>query len=326
LPLIRTKAKDKNKDIENAAEEIIGTLDEAIRASRSLSADLSPPILHEKGLAAGLQWLSRQMQEKHGLLVAVQADEAAEPAAEHIRLFLFEAVRELLLNVVKYAQVNRAEVKMRMLQSKEVEITVADNGIGFDPAKLEVQSSTVGGFGLFSIKERLSYLGGRMAVDAAPGKGSRYLLIVPAQIVPPAREIKRSGTGVPAVDGQIRVLLVDDHIVLRQGLTKVLEEQPDIRVVGEAGDGEAAVNLAKQLKPDVVLMDVTLPLVDGPEATRRILSECPDIRVIGLSMHEEADIAATMFNAGAVAYLTKGGPTERLITVIRSSCFPISGS
>ena len=89
-------------------------------------------------------------------------------------------------------------------------------------------------------------------------------------------------------------------------------------MVGQVGDGQAAVDLARQLKPDVVLMDVSLPLINGFEATRRIVSECPGIRVIGLSMHEEPDMAASMFKAGAAAYMTKGGPIERLIAVIRS--------
>lgn len=321
--LIRTKSKNTSKDIERNAGELIEALDEAIRASRSLSADLCPPVLHEKGLAAGLKWLGRQMQEKHGLVVEIESNEADEPASEQVRQFLFDAVRELLLNTVKYAQVDHAEVKMRMLESGEIELTVADNGIGFDPEKLAA-SSTIGGFGLFSIRERLGYLRGRMAIDAAPAQGSRFTLTVPARLSLPTKETNRpaqagsENVAQETASGKIKVLLADDHPVLRQGLTKVLDEQPDIHVVGEVGDGLAAVNLARQLKPDVILMDVTLPLVNGFEATQQIVSECPGVQVIGLSMHEEPDMAASMFKAGAAAYLTKGGPIERLLSVIRS--------
>ena len=117
---------------------------------------------------------------------------------------------------------------------------------------------------------------------------------------------------------KISVLIADDHPVLRHGLSKLLEEQPDIQVVGEAGDGQTVIELARKLKPDVVLMDVSLPVVNGCEATRQILFEFPNIRVIGLSMHEEAEMAASMCSAGAVAYLTKGGPIEPLIAAIRA--------
>jgi len=324
--LIRAKSKDKNSEIEQTAGELLETLDEAIRASRSLSADLSPPVLHEKGLVAGLRWLGRQMQEKHGLMVDIEAGEDAEPAAEQIRQFLFDAVRELLLNVVKYAQVNRTELKMRMLPGGEVEITVSDHGVGFDPMRVEENASTAGGFGLFSIRERLSYLRGRMTIDAAPGKGSRFVLAVPGRLpgsaagteTPPKKEALPEIAQPKPPGEEIRVILADDHPVLRRGLAKLLDEQPDLRVVGEAGDGRQAVDLARQLKPHVVLMDVGLPLLDGREATRQIMSSCPGTHVIGLSMHEETDMEAAMFKAGAVAYLTKGGPIEHLISVIRS--------
>jgi signal transduction histidine kinase len=157
-----------------------------MRASRSLTADLSPHVLHEKGLAAGLEWLGRQMHEKHGLTLDIETEAAAEPGAEQVRIFLFDAVRELLLNVVKHAKVNHAQIRMRMLENNEIELVVADKGAGFDPARLEAAHSTTGGFGLFSIRERLSYLGGRMHIDAAPGQGSRFTLIAPARLAPPS--------------------------------------------------------------------------------------------------------------------------------------------
>jgi CheY-like chemotaxis protein/anti-sigma regulatory factor (Ser/Thr protein kinase) len=291
-------------------------------------------VLHEKGLAAGLEWLGRQMQQKHGLSVDVRADAESEPASEEIRLFLFEAVRELLLNIVKYAQVDRAQVRMRMLESNEVEITVADSGIGFDPAQLGTSAPTTGGFGLFSIRERLNYLGGRMVIHAAPGQGSVFTIVTPARLDRTAIETRRTGSEKAstqgagsngptegasfAADRKINVVIADDHPVLRHGLAKLLEEQPDIQVVGEAGDGRTVIELARKLKPDVVLMDVSLPVVNGFEATRQIVFEFPNVRVIGLSMHEETEMAKSMYNAGAVAYLTKGGPIEPLIAAIRA--------
>ena len=116
----------------------------------------------------------------------------------------------------------------------------------------------------------------------------------------------------------IRVLLADDHKIVREGLGCLLTEQPGIEVVGQAEDGLAALEMTRSLFPDVVVMDVSMPRLDGVEATRCLKAEFLWIKVIGLSMHAESDMAQAMLDAGAVAYLTKGGPAENLIKAIRS--------
>jgi chemotaxis response regulator CheB len=93
----------------------------------------------------------------------------------------------------------------------------------------------------------------------------------------------------PAAQERIRILVVDDHVVMRQGLITLLRREPDIEIAGEASDGEASVRLVRELCPDLVLMDVGLPEMNGIEATRVIHSELPGIRVIGLSMFQESE-------------------------------------
>lgn len=117
----------------------------------------------------------------------------------------------------------------------------------------------------------------------------------------------------------IRVLVADDHEILRKGLVDLLSEQPEIEVVGAAGDGQAAVDLALQTQPDVVIMDVTMPRLNGIEATRKIVERLPEVRVIGLSMHERQDMATAMREAGAVAYFMKSGAAEEMISAILDS-------
>ena len=118
---------------------------------------------------------------------------------------------------------------------------------------------------------------------------------------------------------KIRVLVVDDHRVVRQGLIRLLRAEPDIDVVGEAADGRAAVALTTQLAPDVITMDIQMPEMTGIEATRLIHAACPTVSVIGLSIVEEAVQAAAIREAGAVNYLTKSGPFEDLVAAIRSA-------
>jgi CheY-like chemotaxis protein len=112
------------------------------------------------------------------------------------------------------------------------------------------------------------------------------------------------------------VLLVDDHVVVRKGLRDLLEEQPGIEVVGEAGDGQEAVELACALLPDVILMDINMPHVNGIIATRRIKGALPAVQIIGLSMHDDAALANLMRAAGAAVYLRKDAACDELIRAI----------
>ena len=118
------------------------------------------------------------------------------------------------------------------------------------------------------------------------------------------------------VSASVRVMIVDDHRIVRTALAGLLEGTDGIDVVGEAADGCEAVELVAKLQPDAVVMDVTMPRMDGIEATRRVRDLLPGVRVIGLSMHDRDDMAEAMCEAGASAYVSKGGPPEELIRVL----------
>jgi len=112
---------------------------------------------------------------------------------------------------------------------------------------------------------------------------------------------------------------VDDHAIVRQGLKGVLDAEPDLAVIAEAGDGQDTIEQARLHRPDVIVMDVSMPGMNGIDATKAIMAELPDTKVIGLSMHAEADQRETMQQAGAVTYLSKGGPSEDLVAAIRDA-------
>ncbi|MDP2917494.1 MAG: response regulator transcription factor [Dehalococcoidia bacterium] len=118
---------------------------------------------------------------------------------------------------------------------------------------------------------------------------------------------------------KIRVLLADDHALVREGIRSLLQLNEDIEVVGEAGDGNEAINKARELKPDVVVMDISMPSVSGVDATRQILKENPAIRVVVLSRHDNLMYARSLLDAGALAYVPKKAASTELASAIRAA-------
>jgi signal transduction histidine kinase len=321
----RVEAEAQQKRLDRVVE----LLDESIGVSRSLTVELSPPVLYDAGFGAALEWLARKMREKHGFSVRVEAQEDIEPATEDLRVFLFHAVRELLFNVVKHGGTSEAVVSVTVANQEDLQITVEDAGVGMLPMddESDVHDS---GFGLFSIRERIELLRGQMEIDSTVNQGTRVVLTVPAGLAqrprPATLSLTRSDGAAEASSHDfgpesavpLRILLADDHKMFRKGVANLLREHAGLEVVAEAGDGRSAVKLAREIRPDVVVMDVAMPQLNGVEATRRVREILPGARVVGLSMHEEDDMAQAMIDAGADVYLRKDGSLERLVEAIRN--------
>lgn len=301
-------------------------LDEVLEVSRTLTIELSPPVLLDAGLAAALKWLVRWMNDRHNLRVVADIDKEAEPASDQVRLMLFHALREVLLNVSKHAKVDEARVTMRQ-NGDDVEIIVADEGVGFDPSILEPNSEVPSEMRLGNLRERVELIGGSMTIDTAPGKGCRVTLRasrlpLPEPSAPPPTPPEPSEPGVRP----IRVLLADDHAVVRESLRLAIEGEADLEVIGEAKDGQEAIDLTMQLQPDVVVMDLLMPGVNGVDATRRIMADLPRTCVVGLSMYGDEEMEQIMRRVGAAAYLSKGGPIQTLLETIRNCRQPEAAS
>jgi PAS domain S-box-containing protein len=166
---------DECRQLAGAVRKLV---EEAIRHVRTLIFDLSPPILYDLGLEAALRSLAERFSAQHGIAVDFADDGQVKPLAEGMRVLLFQAVRELLVNVVKHARANRAKVSIGR-EGRQVRVVIEDDGAGFHP-----ESGARSGFGLFSIRERLSHLGGSMEISAGSGCGTRVVLTVPAATLP----------------------------------------------------------------------------------------------------------------------------------------------
>jgi signal transduction histidine kinase len=171
--LCRTRDTSEREPI---AREIADALERSFRLTRSLSVELAPPVLYEHGLAAALEWLAAETGKNYNVKVTVEAESSANPEAADVRIFLFRAVRELLLNSVKHTAGSAVHVTMRHLRPDKIRIIVADGGPGFDPALLDDKRTSSQKFGLFNIRERVSSFGGEFHINSSPKRGTQITL------------------------------------------------------------------------------------------------------------------------------------------------------
>ena len=314
LEILSTKINGhQEQSFSNAYEQIL----ESINISKSLNAELAPTIPDRQGPEDALQKLERQLADKYDFSLDLEIDPEAGAIAEDVFVLLLRSVRDLLVNVSRTADIRKARLKMEQ-KGRFLDLVMTF------PAAADIfrQAQETDSFKLVSMREKLEMLGGSMDMMQSPDEVG-IIFAAPVSEEQPEKseaggEEQISGKESAAdTSGVVRVLLADDHVILRQALSTMLEEYVDIHIVGEASDGEEAIRLAEQLDPDVILMDISMPKMDGFEATRKILGSKPDIRIVGLSMHERDEQARVILMAGAAAYCSKAGNPEALLVEIR---------
>lgn len=312
-----------NTDLSNSLKNVEEIIVEATRATRRLMTDLSGPrVLEHDDLVVTIQWVAEKLHED-GLTVHLSHDPDRIPMHRDLLTLLFQTVRELLLNVLKHAGTSEAFVNIVQRENR-VTIEVVDHGQGFEPAGKTDAPGPEGGFGLLNVQERLRWLGGQLTIDSAPGKGTRATISLPLEPETPSSEGRATGAAPtpeekPPPSDKVTVVLVDDHRMVREGFRSLIEDLPDIEVVGEASDGVEGLEKSRELHPDVVVMDINMPRMNGLEATRHLLEEMPNTQVIGLSLHGRDDMADAIMQSGAVAYISKDEACETLCDVIRET-------
>ena len=322
---------------------------ESLNYTRSLVAELAPPALQEFGLLEGFAWLAEQMQT-HGLTVEIKKGLQRVVIPDDQAVLVFQSVRELLFNVLKHAGTDHAELSVEIDAGGELVMAVVDDGQGFEVSELAGRNDERKRFGLFSIRERMEAMGGKFVLESLPTRGTRAMLILPywpdterssesgvssSELTDTVKNSELGGVSAElATSGSpdnsklrtqnsalqspaaVRVLLADDHAMVRQGLRSLLEVYRDVTVIGEAADGEEAVELAGLLCPQVIVMDVNMAKMDGIEATRQIKARWPSIMVIGLSFSSASQVEPLLLQAGASCYVSKDAAGDRLYEAI----------
>jgi PAS domain S-box-containing protein len=182
LEALRKSCSYKDKEAEKNFDEICETLGQAIVDMRSLIFDLSSPILHELGFGkAVMECLIEQIEKKHAIQTEFEDDDLPKPLDDDVQSILFRNVRELLINVVKYARANKVKVSIRRIDT-QIQIIVEDDGIGFNVQEMTKTATGMGGFGLFSIQEGLDHLGGHIALESEPGHGCKVTMTAPLKL------------------------------------------------------------------------------------------------------------------------------------------------
>ncbi|MBA2485728.1 MAG: response regulator [Nitrospira sp.] len=339
IKLAQAKQMPMAPAVGKAVTDVDQVMDQALAYTRTLVVQLSPPVLKQFRLPTALKWLVEQMQQRN-LTVKLELKSETLSLPEEQAVLLFQSIRELLMNVVKHAGTTQARISVEHV-SDRLSITVSDQGAGFDLFADPPGTGSEPSFGLFSIRERMTALGGSFELLSQPGQGTLATLLVPLESSEKTSESAAGSTVLgdektePAKgrspdnstartqhsefnpQPKVRVLLVDDHAMVRQGLKSILDAYQDISIIGEAADGEEAVKKAIGLSPDVVVMDVNMPRMDGIQATRHIETERLAAMVIGLSIQNVEDVETAMKEAGAAAFVNKEAAVEDLYETIQ---------
>ncbi|WP_163061337.1 response regulator [Bacillus cereus] len=245
-------------------------------------------------LATTLQQLTEEFKKHAKVNVRTRIIGEEYIVSKQSKMILYRSLQESLTNAVRHGHSTEIIVSLHF-EPQQIRLDVQDNGCGVEEWK--------DGFGLTAMKERVSQSQGRVIVYSKKGEGTLISCVLPKQV--------------QLANEQIRLCIVDDHSFIRESLHTILGGLEDLQVVGMAEDGERALELCERLKPDVVLMDLEMPNLDGIHATKMIKKKWPDIRVLILSTFQNTERAKEIIRNGADGYVLKSIDSRELAESIR---------
>jgi signal transduction histidine kinase/DNA-binding NarL/FixJ family response regulator len=284
---------------------------EANTEVREFIYEVKTTLLFKEGFFPALQQYLSHFQENFGILMEMQnPDNLTEEELDlPVGIQLYRIIQEALSNVRKHSQAGKVTVKFKK-ENEQILVIVADDGMGFDKGKLVSGQCS---FGLGIMQERAKQIGGEVRIDSAPGEGTTVTIAISCSAVRD-KSVAVSGLKARAADTgtKVRVLLADDHTLFMEGLKNLISPY-GFEVVGKARDGLEALEKARLLHPEIILMDLQMPRCNGLAATRLIKAEMPDIKIVILTMSDREQDLFEAIQKGASGYLLKGLRPEELI-------------
>jgi len=297
---------------------------------RTLSYLLHPPLLDELGLSSAVHWYTQGFEKRTGIHVDVDIPRDFLRLPADVETALFRVIQESLTNVHRYADSLKAFIHVKRV-GDEVNLEIGDYGRGIRAEVLKSSRDSVAplGVGIQGMKERMRQLSGRLEVTSSPNKGTTVTATLPIreQRSEPALDFNQPPDGdssnsngetrKTAADVRRRILIADDHEVLRRGIRTMLESEKDWEVCGEAFDGQEVVEKAASLNPDLVILDINMPVLNGVAAVRQILRNRPQTKILVFSVHDSDQTVREILSAGAHGYLSKAKAGQELVQVVK---------
>jgi two-component system, NarL family, sensor kinase len=290
---------------------------------RTLSYLLHPPLLDEMGLASALVWFVEGFSKRTGIEVKTDIPEKLPRFAIELEIAIFRVVQEALTNVFRHSGSHRARVSISTSGS-QLQATIEDEGKGIGKRKIAAAAEKRG-VGIQSMRDRLGLFGGTLEFRSGhPGtkviatirlnKGQRSL-----EGQQPTLEQHFRGDEVATVTGAIkRILIADDHEVARQGLRVLLKDEGDLEICGEANDGVDAVEKARELRPDLVIMDLTMPRMNGFSAVKHIRASGANPKILIYTTHSYDGLERVAEAASCDGFVVKSNASQDLIRGVRT--------
>ncbi|MGA7919357.1 MAG: response regulator [Candidatus Acidiferrales bacterium] len=298
---------------------------------RTLSYLLHPPLLDELGLPAAVKWYAEGYEQRTGIRVKVEIASDFARLSPDVEVALFRIVQESLTNVHRYSGSPSAYVRVK-INSKKIELQIGDFGKGIHGDVLNSRTGKVAplGVGIQGMKERIRQLGGALEITSKPNHGTQVTAILPlthtqtSSIAELGGSIAVSSASRTAESSnpernvsRKQILIADDHEMLRRGLRAMLEKEQEWEVCGEAVDGQDAVDKINTLRPDLVILDINMPVLNGLAAVRQISRSSPQTKILVFTVHDSDQTAKEIQASGAHRYLAKSDASDNLLRVVR---------
>jgi PAS domain S-box-containing protein len=292
---------------------------------RTLSYLLHPPLLDELGLSSAVKWYVEGFARRTGIEVSVDlADFVRLPP--DVEVTLFRVIQESLTNIHRYSGSATATVQMKKKKTGELEVQIRDFGKGIHADILNSNSAKIVplGVGIQGMKERMRQLAGTLVITSKPNHGTLITATIPVsqQYAPgslePAPRVALPARNEPKRNpSRKQILIADDHEMLRRGLRAMLEAEVDWEICGEAASGQDAIDKTIALSPDLVILDINMPVLNGLAAVRQILRNRPQTKVLMFTVHDSDQTIKEIQAVGAHGYLSKSNASGDLMRVVR---------